>query len=177
MQAWMNTTMSVNNIVVSATATEGIDIDFLELFLKCKRKSSFGFLNVKLSPSTFCQLFSNGKIIVIGGKTEEEAMQVFNMYMAEFADLGHPIESKDYHIQNTVACYKHTERINLERLARKYSLEYFPELFPAVRYRDDYRKVTVNIFHTGSCVILGAKTVSIVDETVSILKDLIECSK
>jgi len=176
-QAWMNTTMSINNIVVSATATEGIDIDFLELFLKCKRNSSFGSLNVKLSPSTLCQLFSNGKLIVIGGKTEEEARQVFDMYMAQFADLGHPIEYKDYHIQNIVACYKHTERINLDRLARKYSLEYFPELFPAVRYRDDYRKVTVNIFHTGSCVILGAKTVSIVHETVSILKDLIKCSK
>ena len=82
MQAWMNTTMSINNIVVSATATEGIDIDFLELFLKRKRISSFGSLNVKLSPSTLCELFSNGKIIVIGGKTEEEAMQVFDMYMA-----------------------------------------------------------------------------------------------
>ena len=87
------------------------------------------------------------------------------------------MESKDYHIQNIVACYKHTERISLERLARKYSLEYFPELFPAVRFRDDYRNVTVNIFHTGSCVILGAKTVSIVHETVAILKDLIKCSK
>ena len=168
--------MSINNIVVSATATEGIDIDFLELFLKCKRNSSFGSLNVKLYPSTLCQLFSNGKIIVIGGKTEEEARQVLDMYMAEFADLGHPIEYKDYHIQNIVACYKHTERINLERLARKYSLEYFPELFPAVRYRD-FRKVTVNIFHAGSCVILGAKTVSIVHETVAILKDFIKCSK
>ena len=49
MQAWMNTTMSINNIVVSATATEVIDTDFLELFLKCKRNSSFGSLNVKLS--------------------------------------------------------------------------------------------------------------------------------
>ena len=177
MQAWMNTTMSINNTVVSATATEGIDVDFLELFLKCKRNSSFVSLNVKLSPSTLCQLFSNGKLIVIGGKTEEEARQVFDMYMARFADLGHPIEYKDYHIQNIVACYKHTERISLDRLARKYSLEYFPELFPAVRYRDDYPKVTVNIFHTGSCVILGAKTVSIVHETVTILKDLIKCSK
>ena len=117
MQAWMNTTMSINNIVVSATATEGIDTDFLELFLKCKRNSSFDSLNVKLSPSTLCQLFSNGKIIVIGGKKEEEARQVFDMYMAQFADLGHPIEYKDYHIQNIVACYKHTERIRLDRLA------------------------------------------------------------
>ena len=77
MQAWTNTTMSIKNIVVSATATEGIDIDFLELFLKCKRDSSFGSLNVKLSPSTLCQLFSNSKIIVIGGKTEEEARHVY----------------------------------------------------------------------------------------------------
>ena len=131
MQAWMNTTMSINNIVVSATATEGIDIDYLELFLKCKRNSSFGSLNVKLSPSTLCQLFSNGKIIDIGGKTEEEAIQVFDIYVAQFADLGHPIEYKDYHIQNIVACYKHTERVNLDRLAQKKTLlNTFPNSFP-----------------------------------------------
>ena len=121
MQAWMNTTMSINNIVVSATTTKGIDIDFLQLFLKCKRNSSFGSLNVKLSSSTLCQLFSNGKIIVIGGKTEEEAMQVFDMYMAEFADLGHPVECKDYHIQNIVACCKHTDGIPLRGYGSTYS--------------------------------------------------------
>ena len=109
MQAWMNTTMSINNIVVSATSSHDIDVRFIEHFLQCKRNSSFGSLNVKLSPSTLCQLFSNGKIIVVGGKTEEEVRQAFDMYMAEFADLGHPIEYKDYHIQNIVACYKHTE--------------------------------------------------------------------
>ena len=108
----MNTTMSISNIVVSANATKGIVIDFLGLFLKCKRSSSFGCLSVKLSPSTLCQLFSNGKIIVIGAKKKEQARQVFDMYMAQFADLGHPIEYKDYHIQNIVACYKQKERFS-----------------------------------------------------------------
>ena len=117
MQAWMNTTMSINNIVVSATSSHDIDVRFIEHFLPCKRNSSFAFLNVKLSPSTLCQLFSNGKIIFNGGKTEEEAREVLNMRMTQLADLVHPIEYKDYHIQNIVACYKHTERINLDQLA------------------------------------------------------------
>ena len=77
MQAWMNTTVSINNTVISATATEGIDIDFLELFLKCKPNSSFGSNNIKLSPSTLCQLFSNGKIIVTVADCGKEFGKVF----------------------------------------------------------------------------------------------------
>ena len=165
--------MSIKYIVVSATAMEGIDIDFIELFLPCKRNTAFGSLNVKLKPSTLCQQFPNGKIIVIGGETENETKEVFDSYMEAFADLGHPIEYKDYHIQNIVACYKHPQRARLDHLAEKNRLEFEPELFPAVRYRDEKRKVTVNIFHTGNCVILGAKSVRIVNEIVEVLKNLL----
>ena len=130
--------MSVKNIVVTAAATDGIDIDYIELFLPWKRNRSFGSLNVKLSPTSLCQLFPNGKIIVIGGTTEKEFKGIFDMYLAAVADLGHP--------------------------------------FPAVRYRDKYNKVTVNIFHTGSCVILGAKTLAIVGHTAKTLNSLL-CKK
>ena len=165
--------MSVKNIVVKATATDGIDIDYIELFLPCKRNRSFGSLNVKLSPTSLCQLFPNGKIIVIGGTTEKESKGIFDIYLAAIADLGHPIEYTDYHIQNIVACYQHPEKLILYDIARRHGLEYEPELFPAVRYRDKYYKVTVNIFHTGSCVILGAKTLAIVGHTVKTLSSLL----
>ena len=69
--------MSIKNIVVSATVTEGIDIDFIELFLPCKRNTAFGPVNVKLKPSTLCQLFPNGEIVVIGGKTENKTKEYF----------------------------------------------------------------------------------------------------
>ena len=68
-------------------------------------------------------------------------------------------------MQNIVEFYKHWESINLNRIATRYGLEYFPEVFPTVRYRDERQKVTVNIFHTGNSVFLGDKPMTIVNET------------
>ena len=113
-------------------------------------------LNVKLSPATLCQLFPNGKTTVIGGTTEKEAKQIFDMYLSAFFDLGYVIEYTNFHIQNIVACYKHHEFIRLDHLARRYGLECEPERFPAARYGNE--GVTVNIFHTVSRVTLGVKT-------------------
>jgi len=170
--------MSVKNIVVSATATSSIDIQKIEdsLPLFSERNHSFGSLNIKFDASSLCQLFRNGKIIVIGGTTESGAKAIFDSYMKDLADLGHLINYTDYKIQNIVACYKHPVPVSLENIARTFGLEYNPELFPAVRYRDNDRKVTANIFHTGSCVILGAKDIDTISATVEKLKEIL-CRK
>ena len=63
-------------------------------------------------------------------------------------------------------------------IARRHKLEFEPELFPAVRYRIGELGVTVNIFHTGKCTILGAKSVEIVSKAVHKIRDLLqECKK
>ena len=118
-------------------------------------------------------MFRNGKIIVIGGTTESIAKAIFDSYMKDLADLGHPINYTNYKIQNIVACYKHLVPVSLENIAKTFGLEYNPELFPAVRYRDNDRKVTANICHTGSCVILGVKDIGSIGATVEKLKDIL----
>ena len=170
--------MSVKNIVVSATATSSIDIQKIEdsLPLFSERNHSFGSLNIKFDALSLCQLFRNGKIIVIGGTTESGAKAIFDSYMKDLADLGYPINYTNYKIQNIVACYKHPVPVSLENIAKTFGLEYNPELFPAVRYRDNDRKVTANIFHTGSCVILGARDIDTIGATVEKLKEIL-CRK
>jgi len=115
----------------------------------------------------------------MGGKSELEAKNLFDRFISMLADLGSRIEYTDYQIQNIVACYKHPGQVNLQKLARAKTSRYFtvefePELFPAVRLRDNLNKVTVNIFHTGSCVILGAKTSSVVAHSVDVIKRLLQ---
>ena len=75
-----------------------------------------------------------------------------------------------------MACYKHPVPVSLENIAKTLGLEYNPELFPAVPYRDNDRKVTANIFHAGSCVILGAKDIDTISATVEKLKEIL-CRK
>ena len=95
-------------------------------------------------------MFRNGKIIVIGGTTESGAKAIFDSYLKDLANLGRLINYTDYNIQNIVAFYKHSVPVSLESFAKTFGLEYNPELLPAVRYRDNDRKVTANISHTGS---------------------------
>ena len=54
-----------------------------------------------------------------------------------------------------------------------YQFEYTPEIFPAVQYRDEVRNVGANIFNTGSCVKLGAKSVATVNTTADIIRDML----
>ena len=174
--------MSIKNIVVTANSLNGIDIEKIHrcdpVFIT--RNVAFGSINFKMDTSSLCQLFKNGKIIVMGGTSEFEARELFDRYMSALADLGSEIQYTNYKIQNIVACYKHPHQINLPKLACKhidpafFVLEFEPELFPAVRFRDNLNKVTVNIFHTGSCVILGAKDTVRVENTVRVIKRLLQ---
>ena len=97
--------------------------------------------------------------------------------MRTVSDIGISAEYTNYSIQNIVATYDLKRKLDLATIATHHSLEFEPELFPAVRYRIKDLKVTVNIFHTGKCTILGAKTVEIVSEAVDRIKDLIEDAK
>ena len=96
--------------------------------------------------------------------------------MKDLADLGHLIKYTDYKIQNIVACYKHPVPVSLKNIAKTLALEYNAESFPAVRYRDNDKKVTANTFRTGSCVILGAKDIDSIGATVERLKKIL-CRK
>ena len=98
--------MSIKNIVVSAEANAPIDIDYVSTFLPyfSHRNVPFNSLNLKMIDSGVCQLFPNGKLLVIGGKTENETNQIFDMCMQELLKIGHPIDYTDYRIQDIVAC-------------------------------------------------------------------------
>ena len=141
----------------------------------CYPNSSFGSLNMQDDFRTVCQLFKNGNIIVIGGQNENEARAIFEGYVSRLNHLGLNITFSGYMIRNIIATHKHHEHINLTQLAQNTGLFYEPEIFPAVRYRNKDLKITVNIFHTGSCVFLGARTFEALSCVAADLKKLL-CS-
>jgi len=168
--------MSILNIVATAKTNNRVDFELIEKMIpdSCYRSPSFGSLNVKDSVTSLLQIFKNGKLLVIGGRSEEEAMAIFEDCIKMIVDLGHPLDYLDYKISNIVASYRHDKSINLHKLAETHNLEFNPEIFPAVRRRYKKEKVTVNIFHTGSCVILGAKSAESVSKTVLDLESLLK---
>jgi len=99
---------------------------------------------------------------------------IFLRHLRTVLDLGIYTEYTNYNIYNIVATYDLKRKPHLATIASQHKLEFEPELFPAVRYRIENLKVTVNIFHTGKCTILGARTVEIVSKVVDHIKDLIQ---
>lgn len=72
-------------------------------------------------------------------------------------------------VVNFIATYKFGCRLNLDVIAETYSILLEAELFPAVRLRSVLSEVTVNIFHTGKCTIIVAKTVDDVQDCIDLL--------
>ena len=120
------------------------------------------------------QLFPSGRVISVGGTTEGQAKRIFMRHLRTVSDLGICTAYKNYKVQNIVATYDLRRKLHLATIASHHRLEFVPELFPAVRYRFQDLNVTVNIFHTGKCTILGAKTAEIVSQVVDRIRNLIQ---
>ena len=94
------------------------------------------------------------------------------MYLSFLSHLGTKVDYDNYRIQNIVATYDHCKPLSLYHIAERHCLEFEPEMFPAVRYRIPDIAVTVNIFHTGKCTILGAKSTEIVSQAIDRIKEI-----
>jgi TATA-box binding protein (TBP) (component of TFIID and TFIIIB) len=75
---------------------------------------------------------------------------------------------------NIVATYHHKNSLNIRVLAERFRLLFEPELFPAALYRIHDLGVTINIFYTGKCVLLGAKSEKSVLLSIKKLEDLLQ---
>ena len=171
--------MSVKKIVVTANLRTRINLSsilnaLLWKEVNCWKNTAFGSVNIRLQKGLLFQMFSSGRVISVGGITEGQAKRMFLRHVRTVSDIGISAEYTNYNIQNIVATYDLKRKLDLATIASHHRLEFEPELFPAVRYRIEYLKVTVNIFHTGKCTILGAKTVEIVSKAAYRIKDLIE---
>ena len=169
--------MTVKNIVATATLRQALTLDEIERKcggVLCHRVRAFGSVNIQVEKHSLMQIFSNKRLIITGGLTEGQAKRIFIKYLRILVDLGIDAEYGNYRIQNIIACYIHGKALNLAKLATLNKLEFEPELFPAVRFRDNSLRVTVNIFHTGSCVILGAKSVESISIILQNIKQIIQ---
>ena len=174
--------MSIKNIVVTANLSTSLNVNsvlnaLLESGVKCWKNFAFGSINIRLEKGLLFQLFPSGRVISVGGITEGQAKRIFLRHLRTVLDIGISAEYTNYSIQNIVATCDVKRKLDLATIASHHRLEFEPELFPAVRYRIEDLRVTVNIFHTGKCTILGAKTVEIVSEAADRIKDLTEDAK
>jgi len=151
----------IENVVSSATLHQKIDLNAVVKGnpLVEYRPEKFPGLVFRLKrPKTAILIFSTGKMVCTGAKSEKESKKAVMKVIRELKKSGIIIIGKpDIKVVNIVASANLLGRIELEDCA--YSLGrtmYEPEQFPGLIYRMDEPKVVILLFASGKLVCTGA---------------------
>src|SRR5512136_138313 len=171
--------IDIQNVVVSVTLNQKIDLNAVVKGYPGVeyRPEQFPGLVFRLKrPKTATLIFSSGKMVCTGAKSEKEARRAVMKVVKELKKGGIIIISKpELKIQNIVASGILGGMIDLEKAA--YTLEhamYEPEQFPGLIYRMVEPKVVILLFASGKLVCTGAKQEQDVYVAVENLHSLLE---
>jgi transcription initiation factor TFIID TATA-box-binding protein len=171
--------INIENVVATATLHQNIDLNtIVRLFPGVEyRPEQFPGLVYHLSkPKTTTLIFSSGKMVCTGAKSERQSRKAVMKVVDELKRNGIVILSKpEIQIQNIVSSVGLGGRIDLEKVT--YSLKrtmYEPEQFPGLIYRMDDPKVVILIFSSGKLVCTGAKKEEEVHRAVTKLQETLE---
>jgi transcription initiation factor TFIID TATA-box-binding protein len=155
-------TISVENVVASATLNQKVDLNAVVKGYPGVeyRPEQFPGLVFRLKrPKTATLIFSSGKMVCTGAKSEKESKRAVTKVVKELKKGGIIIISKpEMKIQNIVASASLGGMIDLEKAAFTLGRTmYEPEQFPGLIYRMEEPKVVILLFASGKLVCTGAK--------------------
>ena len=162
----------IQNVVASATLDQKINLlDILKVFRNVEyRPKQFPGLVFRLKrPKTATLIFTTGKMVCTGAKSEMQARSAVNKVVRELKTNGIIILGKPkIVIQNMVASANLHGQIDLEMMTDVLdNVMYEPEQFPGLIYRMKEPKVVLLVFASGKLVITGAKREEQVSEAVA----------
>ena len=171
--------INIENVVASATLKQNIDLNaIVRIFPGVEyRPEQFPGLVYRLKkPKTATLVFSSGKMVCTGAKSERQAKKAVMKVVDDLKRNGIVIVGKpDIKIQNIVASAGLGGYIDLEKIT--YSLKktmYEPEQFPGLIYRMNDPKVVMLLFASGKLVCTGAKKEGDVEISIKKLKETLE---
>lgn len=154
--------IEIQNVVASVTLNQRLDLQAIQnAFPEVEYKpAQFPGLVFRLAkPKTATLIFSSGKMVCTGAKSEEEAIKAVKTVVKLLKKYNFLIrEEPIIEIQNIVASIDLKGQINLENAAQKLeNVMYEPEQFPGLIYRMSSPKVVILMFASGKLVCTGAK--------------------
>jgi transcription initiation factor TFIID TATA-box-binding protein len=171
--------ISVENVVATATLGQKLDLmAIMKVFRNVEyRPKKFPGLVFRLKrPKTATLIFSTGKMVCTGAKSEKLARSAIRKVVRELKNNGIIILDKpEIMIQNIVATANLHGKVDLEAAADVLeNVMYEPEQFPGLIYRMGDPKVVILIFTSGKLVCTGGKSAEMVDVAVAKLHGILE---
>jgi transcription initiation factor TFIID TATA-box-binding protein len=170
--------VKIQNVVASATLDQKINLlDIIKVFRNVEyRPKQFPGLVFRLKrPKTATLIFSSGKMVCTGAKSEKQARSAVKNVVRELKTNGIIILGKPkIVIQNMVASANLHGKIDLETMSDILeNVMYEPEQFPGLIYRMTEPKVVLLVFASGKLVITGAKREEQVHEAVDKIRAIL----
>ena len=155
--------VKIQNIVATGALCQNLD---LYSILKVSARAEYnpqkfpGLVYRLKRPKTSSLLFSSGKMVCTGAKSERSAKAAIIRVANELRTHGIVIiRNPEVKIENIVATADLNGTLDLEVVAERLTKTiYEPEQFPGLIYRMDEPKTVILIFTSGKLVITGAKT-------------------
>ncbi len=171
--------IEIVNVVASATIDQKLDLNKIqEKFPDVEYHPDVfpGAVFRLRNPKTATLLFSTGKMVCTGSKSEEIAVKAVNTVVNKLRKEGIKIKKNAVvTVQNIVSSINLGGRISIEKVARTLPRSmYEPEQFPGVIHRMLDPKVVILIFSSGKLVCTGGKTEKDVYRSVNQLHALLE---
>ncbi len=171
--------ISIENVVASATIDQRLDLkDITKKFPLVEwRPELFPGAVFRLkNPKTATLLFSTGKMVCTGSKSEKMARNAVKTVVQKLRKGKIKIKKEaTVTIQNIVASINLGGKIHLEQAARTLPRSmYEPEQFPGLIHRVLDPKTVILIFSTGKLVCTGGRTEKDVYRSVNQLHNLLE---
>jgi len=171
--------IEIVNVVASATIDQKLDlIKIQEKFPDVEYHPDVfpGAVFRLRNPKTATLLFSTGKMVCTGSKSEEIAVKAVNTVVNKLRKEGIKIKKNAVvTVQNIVSSINLGGRVSIEKVARTLPRSmYEPEQFPGVIHRMIDPKAVILIFSSGKLVCTGGKTEKDVYRSVNQLHSLLE---
>ena len=171
--------VSIQNVVASASINQRVDLNLItKKFVDVEyHPDQFPGLVFRLKdPKTATLIFSSGKMVCTGSKSEEQSRKAVQEVVRRLKKGGIPIENEaEIVIQNIVASVDLAGKIHLEEAAKQLPKSmYEPEQFPGLIHRMADPKTVFLVFSSGKLVCTGAKKESEVNRAVNNLHVMLE---
>ena len=163
----METPMVPKIVNIVACVDYGCDLDLFKIATHARNAEynpkRFPAVTLRIQePKATGLTFKNGKMNIVGCRTEESAYLSARKFGRILRNLGFPVKMKSFTIANMVATMDTRFPIHLESLAssaHRIFVTYNPEIFAGLIYRITSKpRSTFLIFVSGKIVVTGAKS-------------------
>ena len=176
------TSIVIQNIIVSTELTQTLNLELIAFSFPKEadyRPEQFPavFFRAKVIRK-LVSIFSTGKLVSVGAKTELEAQTAIQLVVSELKDAGLTNDGQcKPRVQNVVATIEFHRPIYLEKahLILDRTI-YEPELFPALIHRSLNPALCYLLFAQGKAICLGAKSIEDIRSSTQRLESKLEAS-